>query len=72
MDALTLAMSRLAAEEDMVRLAAAAMAIGVLANSLLKSAVVIALGAGDFRRRAGLGLGSLVVASLVGLWLGSR
>jgi uncharacterized membrane protein (DUF4010 family) len=72
MDALTLSMSRLASEQQMLHLAATAIAVGVLANSLLKSAVVIALGAGDFRRRAGLALGSLVVASLAGLWLGGR
>jgi hypothetical protein len=70
MDALTLSMSRLAADEG-VRLAATAMAIGVLANTLLKLSVVVVLGAGAFRRRASLGLLALGGASILGLLLGT-
>lgn len=69
MDALTLSMTRLAAD-DAVALAAAAMAIGVLANTLLKLGVVLVLGGGDFRRRAALGLLALAAASGVGIALG--
>ncbi len=69
MDALTLSMSRLASE-DGIRLAATALAVGVLANTLLKLSAVLALGAGDFRRRAGLGLVALATASIVGILLG--
>jgi uncharacterized membrane protein (DUF4010 family) len=69
MDALTLSMSRLATEEA-VPLAATALAVGVLANTLLKTAVVVLLGTGSFRRRAALGLAALGVASVAGLLLG--
>lgn len=69
MDALTLSMSRVAVEEG-VGLAATAMAIGVLANTLLKLSVVVVLGAGGFRLRASLGLLAMTVASVVGLLLG--
>lgn len=70
MDALTLSMSRLANEPAMLRLAAQAMAVGVLSNTILKLGVVVTIGAADFRRRAGLGLLALAVASGLGLWLG--
>jgi uncharacterized membrane protein (DUF4010 family) len=70
MDALTLSMSRLAADEG-VRLAATAMAIGVLANTILKLSVVVTLGSGEFRRKAALGLIALGAASIVGLLLGT-
>jgi uncharacterized membrane protein (DUF4010 family) len=72
MDALSLAMSRLAGESGRLALAATAVAVGVLANSLLKSAIVLSVGAGDFRRRAGFGLLALVAATALGLWLGTR
>jgi len=70
MDALTLSMSGLAAEPAMLLVAAEALAIGVLANTLLKLAVVLTIGVGDFRRRAGGRLLGLAVASVVGLWIG--
>ena len=72
MDALSLAMSRLAGEPGRLGLAAAAVAVGVLANSVLKCGVVFAVGAGDFRRRAGFGLLALIAATALGLWLGGR
>jgi hypothetical protein len=70
MDALTLSMSRLA-NEDGLHLAATALAVGVLANTLLKLTAVLALGSGGFRRRAGLGLAALAVASIAGILLGT-
>jgi uncharacterized membrane protein (DUF4010 family) len=70
MDALTLAMSRLASEPDMLRIAALAMALGVLSNTLVKLGVVVAVGAGAFRRRAGLYLLCLAAATGLGIWLG--
>ena len=72
MDALTLAMTRLASEADRVPLAALAMAVGVLANTLLKLIVALALGSGGFRRAAGGGLLLLGLASAGGIWLGAR
>ncbi|HEX5632242.1 MAG TPA: DUF4010 domain-containing protein, partial [Gemmatimonadales bacterium] len=70
MDALTFSMTRLAAEPDMIAIAATAMAIGVLANTVLKLGVTLVVGTGEFRRRAGVGLVLLAAASAVGLGLG--
>lgn len=70
MDALTLSMTRLAAEPDLVELAALAMALGVLANTALKLTVALALGDAHFRRAAGGGLLLLGLAGGLGVWLG--
>jgi hypothetical protein len=51
-------------------LGAQAIAIGVLSNTVLKLAVALFLGRGEFRRIAGLGLVALAAASGVGLLLG--
>ena len=72
MDALALSMSRLATTADLLELAAKAMAVGLLANTLLKLGLVVTLGAGAFRRTAGLWLIALAAASGLGLWLGAR
>lgn len=69
MDALTLSMTRLAAAPAMVPVAATAMGIGVLANTVLKLAVVLTVGRGSFRWRAGGALVAIGLASLTGLWL---
>jgi uncharacterized membrane protein (DUF4010 family) len=67
MDALTLSMNRLGTSSDVVTLAAHAIAIGVIANSLLKLGVVVTLGTGEFRRWAALGLALLTVISGIAL-----
>lgn len=72
MDALTFAMSRLAAAPDWLERAALGIGIGVIANTLLKLVVVLTIGAGAFRRRAGIGLGLLGLGSILGLWLAGR
>jgi uncharacterized membrane protein (DUF4010 family) len=69
MDALTFSMSRLAAVPTWVGTAALAIAIGMLANTVLKLGVVLTMGRGPFRRRAGIGLGLLGLGSLVGIWI---
>jgi uncharacterized membrane protein (DUF4010 family) len=71
MDALTYAMTRIPADGADAVTAAQALAVGVLANSLLKLTLVLVVGRGAFRRTAGLGLGGLTVASLAAL-LGLR
>jgi uncharacterized membrane protein (DUF4010 family) len=71
MDALTFSMSRLAGTADLASLAALAIAVGVLANTILKLGVVLVVGHGEFRRRAGLWLVGLALASVTGVWLGS-
>ncbi len=70
MDALTLSMARLGAEPTMQQLAATAIAVGLLANSVLKLTVTLVLGTSAFQRRASLGLIALALASIVGLALG--
>jgi uncharacterized membrane protein (DUF4010 family) len=70
MDALTLAMTRMAGTMGVTGLAATGIAVGVLANTVVKLGLALALGTGEFRRRAGAGLGLLCLASLIGLWCG--
>jgi len=65
MDALTLSMSRLGTTPELVRLAARAIAVGLLGNSAFKLALVIGLGAGRYRRLAALGLGTLTATGAV-------
>jgi uncharacterized membrane protein (DUF4010 family) len=67
-DALTYSMTRLGA--DAAGLGAKAIAIGILSNTVLKLALALFLGRGEFRWIAGLGLVALGAASGVGLWLG--
>lgn len=68
-DALTLSMSRLSGA-DAVALGALGVAVGVLANTMLKLGVSVALGGGKFRRVAALGLVLMAAALAVGLWIG--
>jgi uncharacterized membrane protein (DUF4010 family) len=72
MDALTYSMTRLAAAPDLTGTAALAIAIGVVANTALKLALVLLLGTGDYRRHASLGLLALGLASGLGIWIGAR
>jgi len=67
-DALTVSMSKVDAGIAATA-AARAIGIGVLANTLLKLGVSIALGADEFRRRAALGLAALGAATAAGNWL---
>jgi uncharacterized membrane protein (DUF4010 family) len=67
-DALTVSMSRPEAVL-LPSIAAHAIAIGILANTLLKLAVAVVLGRLTFRRRAAIGLVSLAVGSAAGLLL---
>jgi uncharacterized membrane protein (DUF4010 family) len=71
MDALVYAMTRLPADGIDAPIAAQALAVGVLANTLLKLALALAIGRGAFRWIAGLGLSGLAAGSLVAL-LGLR
>jgi uncharacterized membrane protein (DUF4010 family) len=64
MDALTYSMSRMGNTGGNAALAARAIAIGLLSNTLLKLALVLTIGAGGFRSRAGAGLSILAVATL--------
>jgi uncharacterized membrane protein (DUF4010 family) len=70
MDALTISMSRLARSPGGLQLAATAVAVGVLASTVFKLGMVLGLGTGEFRRKAGFGLAGLALATVLGLWLG--
>jgi uncharacterized membrane protein (DUF4010 family) len=66
-DALTYSMSRLGATSDAAPLAARAIAVGVLSNTMLKLGLVLALGSPGFRRAAGPGLLALALALVLGV-----
>jgi uncharacterized membrane protein (DUF4010 family) len=70
-DALTLSMTRLGTDETRRHLAASAIAVGVLSNTLLKLTLTLVLGSPAFRRRASTGLVALALASVLGLWIES-
>lgn len=67
MDALTLSMSRLGTTPDLVRLAARAIAIGLLGNSALKIALTIGLGTSRYRQLALAGLAALAMTGAISL-----
>lgn len=69
LDALTLAMNRLGDSADLVRLGARAIAIGIIANGVLKSVLALSMGRGEYRRLATVGLVVLTLASVVSLWI---
>jgi uncharacterized membrane protein (DUF4010 family) len=66
-DALTISMAKSAAAGVPIATAALAIAIGVLANTLLKLVAAVALGGPAFRRPAAMGLAAMAVASVVSL-----
>jgi uncharacterized membrane protein (DUF4010 family) len=68
-DALTVSMTRYGADPANVRVAAAAIGIGVLSNTMLKLALVVGIGGPHFRARAATGLLALGVATGVGIWI---
>ena len=70
MDALTLSMTRFAADPAQVRTAAAAIGVGVLANTSLKAMLVLTIGGPRYRLRAATGLAVLAVGSAIGLLIG--
>ena len=67
MDALTYSMSRLGASSGDAPLAARAIGIGLLSNTVLKLGVTLVLGSPAFRRFAGLGLLVCALSLLAGL-----
>ena len=67
-DALTLSMSTMGTEQAIVELGARAIAVGILANTALKMALVLVLGSTGFRFRAATGLLALGAAIGLGLW----
>ncbi|MGE0354710.1 MAG: MgtC/SapB family protein [Gemmatimonadales bacterium] len=70
MDALTLSMTRLAQDAGGAHLAAQAIGVGILSNTMVKLGLTLLFGAAAIRRVASAGLLGLAAASLLGLWLG--
>jgi hypothetical protein len=60
---------RLGNAPELAALGAQGIAVGVLSNTVLKLAVAVLVGRGEYRRAAGLGLAVLGAASCLGLWL---
>jgi uncharacterized membrane protein (DUF4010 family) len=71
MDALTITMTRLGASGE-AQLAALAIAVGVVSNTVLKLGVTLTFGSPALRRFAGIGLALLGAASVVGIWALNR
>ena len=69
-DALAVSMTRYGAEASHVRVAAAAIGIGVLSNTALKLTLVLTLGERRFKVRAAAGLLLLALGSGAGLLIG--
>ena len=66
-DALTVSMSERVNADTSAVVAARALTLGILANTLVKTTITLAVGRGGYRIRAGLGLGLLALA--LGAWL---
>jgi len=68
LDALTLSLAR-TGQHLTPAVAARALAVGVLSNTLLKLGVAIAVGRGVYRRVVGAALGAMAVAGAATIWL---
>jgi uncharacterized membrane protein (DUF4010 family) len=68
MDALTLSMTRLASDLTETHVAALAIGIGVIANTVLKLSVALVIGAARYRMRAGAALAVLGATGAAALW----
>jgi uncharacterized membrane protein (DUF4010 family) len=66
-DALTLAMTQLASNSGDVLLAGKAIAVGIVANTLLKMAIALIIGRGPFRRAVFWQLGVQTLCLIAGL-----
>lgn len=61
-DALTISMAKSAGDGVAIVVAAQAIAIGILANSILKTGLALALGTPQFKRIGGIALGAMALA----------
>ena len=69
MDALTFGMSRLAEDPGLVLLAAQAITVGVIVNSLFKAVLALVLGSTRYRLMTMLALLAQAAAAGGGFWL---
>lgn len=67
-DALVLSMTSMGTEPATAQLAAQAITVGILSNTLLKLGLALGFGDGGFRWRAAAGLTALAAATGAGLW----
>ncbi|MDX2182576.1 MAG: DUF4010 domain-containing protein [Gemmatimonadaceae bacterium] len=72
MDALTFSMARMGRDERLHEMAAQAIAVGIVANTLLKLGLALGIGTAGLRKTAGVGLGALLIASLTSVLLLGR
>jgi uncharacterized membrane protein (DUF4010 family) len=72
MDALTLAMAKLGSRPESLVLAAQGIGIGLLASTLLRLGIAVAVGWGPYRRKVGVGLAAYAAAIGVGIWIAAR
>ena len=72
MDALTVSMNHLGTSADKISLAARAIAVGVLTNTVFKASLAVVVGRGRYRWLVLAGLVALAAAAVVGLWIGTR
>lgn len=72
MDALTLAMAKLGSDPESLALAAQGIGIGLLASTLLRLGIAVAVGWGPFRRKVGIGLAGFAAAIGLGIWIAQR
>ena len=68
-DALTISMTKAAAVDGAPAIAAQAIAVGILANCLLKTGLVVTLGTPQFRRMTGGLLTAMSIAIVVSITL---
>ena len=66
-DALTISMGQSASSGVPVKLAAQAIAVGVLANCVVKAGIALALGSTPFRRVASIAIAAMAVAIAIAL-----
>jgi len=69
-DALTISMAQLTKSGTPAQVAAEAVAVGILANTVVKLTIALALGRGRFRPLAGAGLAAMALA--LGAWVAWR
>lgn len=69
-DALTVSMTRYGTSDETIRVAAAAMGISVLSNTVVKLALTVGIGAPRYRVRAATGLLVLAAGLVLGLLIG--
>jgi uncharacterized membrane protein (DUF4010 family) len=67
-DALVLSMTSMGTASATTQLAAQAITVGIVSNTLLKLGIALGMGAGGFRWRAAAGLVVLALATGAGLW----